>query len=235
MTSGPDGGLYVAIPDGKTHVLALLGADGATRAGWPIRVSSPWCPRIISGEDGSVRLLCDPPTEGDDGLQEAKVRVFGFDARGRTLSGWPIDVPGDAWRPSARMVGPDLAMLIRPYMGDSVPEDTPEQIQLGLIDSRGGLQLGTVVEHDCCQADYAIGPDGTGYIVQTEWSESATRTNVVAFRLEGRFASWPVTIEGYGSSLAFDDEGRIYLAVGDGGLRESGIVVIDRGGQVLLV
>jgi hypothetical protein len=233
MAAGPDRGLYVSIPDEETHVLALVGADGNVRPGWPIRVSSSWCPSIASGDDGSVRLICAPPDQGDVGLQEPTVRIFGFDAGGRSMAGWPVDVPGEPWGFAARMVGPDLAVLIDLYMGDAPPEGAPEEIQLGLIDSGGALRTGSVLQYDCCESDSAIGPDGTGYVVQHDWPEGKPRGVIVAFRLEGLFPSWPVTIDSGVSSLGFDDEGRIYAAVADPGASVSRTVVMDRIGQVL--
>lgn len=233
MAAGPDRGLYVSIPDGETHVLALIGPDGTVRPGWPIRVASSWCPEIASGDDGSVRLICDPRDPGDEGLQEPTVLIFGFDAGGRSLAGWPVEVAGEPWRPAARMVGSDLAVLIRPYMGDEAQEGVPQEVKLGLIDGRGVLRTGSVVQYDCCESDYAIGPDGTGYVVQHDWPEERPRGVIVAFRPEGLFPSWPVTIDSGVSSLGFDDEGRIYAAVADPGASVSRTVVMDRNGQIL--
>lgn len=229
MAAGPDGSLYVSIPDGETHVLALLGADGTVRPGWPIRIASSWCPEIASGDDGSVRVVCSPPDQGDVGLQEPAARIFGFDAAGRALAGWPVEV-AEPWGFAARMVGPDLVVLISPYMGDAPPEDAPQEVQLGLIDGRGALRTGSVVQYDCCVSDYAIGPDGTGYVVQ---HDRRPRGVILALRLDGLFPSWPVTIDGGVSSLAFDDEGRIYAAVADPGASVSRTVVMDRRGQIL--
>ncbi|HET9455790.1 MAG TPA: hypothetical protein VFO78_00505 [Candidatus Limnocylindrales bacterium] len=233
MAAGPDRGLYVSIADGETHVLALLAADGTVRSGWPIRVASPWCPEIASGDDGSVRLICDPRDQGDEGLQAPTVLIFGFDAGGRTLAGWPVEVAGEPWRLGARMVGPDLAVLIRPYMGDEVQEGAPQEVKLGLIDGRGTLRTGSVVQYDCCDTDYAIGPDGTGYVVQHEWTSETGRAVIFAIRLEGLFPSWPVTIDDDVSGLAFDDEGRIYAAAGEPGAESSRTLVMDRNGQIL--
>ena len=59
MAPGPDGTVFVSIPQDGGSLLALLDATGVPRPGWPIIVrDAAWCNNVLPVADGSVRVVC---------------------------------------------------------------------------------------------------------------------------------------------------------------------------------
>jgi hypothetical protein len=118
MAPGPGGSLYVSIPRPGGSILTLLDQSGRSRPGWPVVVrDSTACGLLLPVEDGSVRTVCDATDLPQPELDTADVRAFGFDASGRLMAGWPVQLrPGY----TAAMVGDDLRILSIQYLGDVV-------------------------------------------------------------------------------------------------------------------
>ena len=121
MAPGPEGGLYVLVADmsgpSSRSLLALLDTQGRPRAGWPIALvgwdcaQAGWHPRdpLLTADDGSVRLVC----YGNSGSGEPEhSRAFAFDPKGRSLFGWPVDLPDEVrWWEQSRVVDDRLVVV----------------------------------------------------------------------------------------------------------------------------
>jgi len=228
MAPGPDGRLWVSIPGKGGEVVALLDNTGKPSPGWPLLLPDvEGCDLLLPVADASVRVVCTvPPT--DDGLQVPIQRAFAIDANARSLPGWPVDVESVL---TGRMKGEELTLIMQHYLGDT---PTEELVYMLGIQADGTVRQGVNVPFGCCEA--AIGPDGVGYLsTHRDWSASdlaIVKTDLVAFGLDGPRVGWPVMIDGNGSDLAFDAQGRVYVIVGAPG-RPARMMVIDRDGKTL--
>ena len=236
MAAGPNGGLYVAIPaaDGSV-VLALFDATGRPQTGWPVALAAATkCGLLLPIEDGSVRLLCSP----DERNQELNngMRAFAFDANGRALQGWPIDLDGQF---VGRAIGTSLTLFGRRALGDVC--DVGQTCAVGWIATvaadgtvRSGAEVPLV--ETCCAPDWAVGPDGVAYGAGdvSGWDAgSAELSRITAVDLGGVRAGWPVKIDGLVSGPAFGPGGRIVLTVGSFARETSRVVVLNRDGKVV--
>jgi hypothetical protein len=208
LAPGPGGGLYVGIPSRGRFVVALLDTDGDLVAGWPRTIPASSCWRLASGPDGSVRLMCDAPADGD-GIQAPVTRVYGVRADGRPLPGWPVDVEGAF---NGRMDGNDLDLLATPYEGDT-PETTDQSIYLVRVAPDGTSRRGTSVTFTCCDTVYALGPAGTAIGLTRRDPDTMPRTDVVVFDIHGTRTGSPTVVDGTTSMPGIDAAGRIYLVV----------------------
>jgi hypothetical protein len=229
MASGPDGGVYVLVPVERRAVIALVLKDGRVAPGWPLELDSGYCWQLLAARDGSVRAVCDVPPD-DDGLQAPVTRIHAIDARGRTRPGWPVEIESGS---VAAMNGDGMAVVVRPYGGDALPEGVVEPAMLVLVGPDGSIRTSnTEAPVPCCQSTVVLGPDGTGYIVERLYSDDRTgTTNVTVFRLDG--VAWRMTIKGIASDPAFDPRANTYYSVWTGGTGTSSTFVVDPNGTML--
>jgi len=230
MAPGPDGRLWVSIPGKGGEVVALLDNTGKPSPGWPILLPGVHgCDLLLPAADGYVRVVCTIDVPQTDGLDApGGTRAFAFDANARSQSGWPVDVEAAS---ASRMVGDDLTMIVRPYLGDT---PTEELVYMLVIRADGTVRQGVNMPFGCCEA--AIGPDGVGYLsTHRDWSASdlaIVKTDLVAFGFDGKRTGWPVTIDGNGSDLSFDAQGHVYVIVGAPGI-PARLMVLDHDGKTL--
>ena len=236
MAPGPYGGLYVVVNDAHGAVVALLDAAGDERPGWPTELpgwtcdapgtSAEWAPGVAA--DGSLRLVCH-----DNGTDDGSATAFAFDAAGRPLVGWPVDLPGRSWFPP-RVVDGTLVVASNeggepPVAGPDGQGDAgdPGAYRLVTVDADGTLRTGApVAVAEAKRGLVSIGPDGTAYVVDG---------NVItAFDQGGARAGWPVRLEGILSALGFGPDGRVYLTTSPDGAT-SHLVAVDRDGRLVEV
>ena len=202
------GGLYVALTHHGQEIVMLLDDRGRPVAGWPRTLPKGSCWQLLAAADGSARVLCDAPVV-DDGLQAPVTRIYALGADARAVPGWPIDV-ADAF--TGRMIGNDLSLLIRPYVGDS-PESATESVYLSTITPDGAKRDGKPVSFECCENDFSIGPNGTAVVNTHHGVDESVTTDVVVFDVDGTGSGSPITFDGVASAPSFDAAGRIYLAL----------------------
>jgi putative zinc finger protein len=215
MAPAPGGDLYVSVPGPRGTTLARLDAGGKPARGWPILLpgASP-CDLLLAAADGSVRVVCI----ADDLVSEfgtAPVRAFAFDAGGRPLSGWPVDV-GCCF--TGRIIGDELTMYARLYFGDVQQEGQPAgDGWIVTVAADGTVREGTTVPFgvDCCIDTWTVGPDGVAYGTVHDFSGATPKSLLSAVSSAGVAAGFPVVIEGLASGPAFDASGRIHLTVGN--------------------
>lgn len=206
LAPGPGGDVYVlvtSVPTGDATI-ALYGADGTVRDGWPVTVPGWTCDGYVRGtalwsplvaEDGSVRLVCYLSAQAANAKPAA--RAFAFDATGRQLAGWPVDLPGPV---------SDMPRIVEGRL-------------LVVSETRRGAEVTT----DGRSWRTQIGPDGITYAV--------AGSEIRAFDVDGSVAGWPVEVGGDPSSLAFDDTGHVLLTVADRVTGTSRLLVYGRDGR----
>ena len=209
MVAGPEGSAYVAVRDGDSVVLGSFAPDGTVRHGWPVRLHTRWCMQLVVASDGSVRVACEPFTDGSEGgLEAPSIRIFAIDSRGRSMPGWPVDVEGGS---TIATIDNDVAVIVLPYEGDAPPEGTIGNASLAMIGVDGHVQMGTLeLPVPCCETSLVAGPRG-GYLTTRRQDGDARITTITAFGL--RESWWSLDIEGAASDPAFDDSGVAHLAV----------------------
>ena len=193
LAPGPAGDLYVSIPASDGTVLGRLDETGAPAPGWPVFLpGSESCDQLLPVASGSVRVLCHRPA-AEEGLGGMITRVHAFDANGQPLPDWPVEIDDVV---VGRMVGDDLMLLVKPYVGDVSEADTPEQVFLGIVAADGTSRRGAEVSFECCEHSWAIGPDGIGYgTTHRDW-DTSVKTDIQGFGTDGLRAGWPITIDG---------------------------------------
>jgi hypothetical protein len=209
MAAGREGSAYVAVREGNAVVVGSFAPDGTVRGGWPIRLRTRWCMQLVVARDGSVRVACEPLTDGSEGgLEPPSMRIFAIDNRGRSMPGWPVDVEGGQ---TIATIGDDVAVVVQPYEGDSPPDGAIGKASLSMISVDGHVQIGTLeLPVPCCESTLVAGPRG-GYLATRQGSGDARFTTITAFGL--RESRWSVDIKGAASDPAFDEFGVAHLAV----------------------
>jgi hypothetical protein len=232
MTPGPNGGLYVAVPDDDgSVVLALVGPDGAVRPGWPLRVRTLGCMQLLTAGDGTLRAICDGTPEGE-GLQAPVTRIFAYDPAGRSVAGWPVDVEGSMYEygaPMAVIDGTDLSLVIRVYQGDELPEGVTEPARLVLVDGAGDVRTSDDIDLQCCDSGVVPG-SGVAYVLNRDYFEDGS-TQVTAFGLDGEI--WRTSIDAVLSNPAFDARDNAYFTAWHPGSGSHRIVVVNDVGDVV--
>jgi hypothetical protein len=230
MAPGPAGDLYVSIPASDGTVLGRLDATGAPAPGWPVFLpGSESCDQLLPVASGSVRLLCHRPA-AEEGLGGMITRVHAFDANGQPLPEWPVEIDDVV---VGRMVGDDLTLVVKPYIGDVSETGTPEQVFLGIVAADGTSRRGADVSFECCEHSWALGPDGFGYgTTHRDW-DTSVKTDIEAFGIDGLRAGWPIPIDGNLSELAFDAQGRVYAVVGSPSAEPARTLAWDQDGRPL--
>ncbi len=232
MIEGPDGRLWLSIPESGRAILLLLDSTGKPSPGWPIVLPGvEACDQLLAADDSTVRVVCSvrPPPGGPF---DAVFRAFAFDANAESMPGWPVDIEDGS---IGRVVGDDLMMLVNPlvHIGGESGERWP--VTMITIAADGTRRTGIEVPFPCCDSTWALGPDGIAYgMTRRDWATaSSIKTDVTAFGLNGPHQSWPVTIDGNASDLAFDASGLAYAVVGASDGRTTRTVVLDRDGHEL--
>ena len=205
---GPKGGVYVLAVDAQDgsseqsasrSVLALLNAAGRIRSGWPIAIAGwscdvggveAWDPRVIWVSEGNVNepvsVLCR--SDGTDGSATGSTWAFAFDATGRLLPGWPVDV-------SPAAVGGGFVVG---NSGNVLLVQDGDGWRLASIDVRGTLRVGVrwTAHPASSLTGYGeagparLGPDGHPYV----WQRRVDGTEISSFGLTGQLAGWPVVV-----------------------------------------
>jgi hypothetical protein len=232
MAAGQDGTLFVSIPRAAGSVLALLDRGGRPRPGWPITVKgSTSCELLEPVDGGSVRLVCsaDDLTSSPG---ESPVRAFAFDAAGRPLAGWPIELPCClSGHVVGRVVGGELTLLGRRYRGETV------DAWIVSVAADGSVRDGTKVPFaNCCDARWSIGPDRVAYGSFPRFGDSPEApkaSKLVAVGVAGARPGYPIAIDGLASEPAFDAAGRIHVTVTEKVTGPARTVVFDAGGRTV--
>jgi hypothetical protein len=228
MVAGPDGGVYAAARGGDGVAVGLFGPDGRVRPGWPVRLNAYFCSSIHAAADGSLRIACSLPESGSEGLEPPVMRIFAIDARGRPISGWPVDIES-GWM--IETLGNDVAVVIRPYQGDVLPDGEDEPALFAMIGPDGTRRTGTrEIPISCCESSTAIGP-AAAYIVNRTHTAARKSSELVAFGLDG--VEWRSPIDGIASDPAFDARGNAHVSVWIGDPNRSRTLVFDEAGKVL--
>jgi len=209
MAPGPDGGLYVLVVDqsatqpsgpGSRSVLALLDAQGRPRAGWPIALVGWACssgywywPLPVTAADGSVRLVCSAIIAPGEPVHS---RAFAFDSRGRSLAGWPVDLPDQVSPSQASVVGDALVVMAQEVgewdeasaatCGELFPIGQSSGVWwLVSVAADGTLRVGG--RHEVPDAEgYGfpqLGPEGIAY--QLAYAGCGTKIRTLAFDADG--------------------------------------------------
>ena len=210
-----DGNLYVSIPGPDGAVLALLDGSGRPRTGWPIEIpKATSCGDPMVADDGSVRIICDGTDLPRFDNDPSDVRAFAFDASGRSMPGWPVQL-----RPAmGRVIGNDLILLTLTYGSDTFEVGTVSHVaSVTIVTADGSTSAGEQVPmvETCCPEKWAIGPDGIAYgiVFHRPTEEALTTSELVAVGPLGVRAGFPVALEGVASKPAFDAHSRIHVTV----------------------
>jgi hypothetical protein len=226
MAPGPAGGLYVLIdapqvllagPPSRA-VLALLDAGGQPRPGWPIQLIGWNCADPNGAErawsaaaDGSTRLVCT-----NDIAWELATRhvAFAFDAAGRVMPGWPVELPAGDLTSPPQVVGTELRVLqheFAPSNGDGSPQAGAWWVTAMAAD--GTIRQG--VRYDVPDMvpyqDARLGSDGAAYLLSTTGTPGAEITSIVALDIGGVRDGWPLKEQGILSHPAIGPQGRVYV------------------------
>jgi hypothetical protein len=232
MAAGQDGTLFVSIPQSAGSVLARLDRSGRPRPGWPITVKgSTSCELLEPVDDGSVRLVCtaDDLTSSPG---ESPAQAFAFDAAGRPLAGWPIDLPCcPSGHVVGRVVGDELTLLGSRYRGETV------DAWIVSVAADGSVRNGTKAPFaNCCAARWSIGPDRVAYGSFPRFGDSVEApksTKLVAVGVTGAHAGFPIAIDGLASEPSFDAAGRIHVTVTEKVPGPARTVVFDSAGRTV--
>jgi len=234
MAPGSDGTLFVSIPRSGGSVLALLDRSGRPGPGWPITVkNTTGCGLLLAVDDGSVRVVCNGTDLPQFDNDPSDVRTFAFDAGGRSMAGWPVQLrPGAGY-----MVGEELTFLEAQQGMDMYNTGMVSHAAwVTTVAADGSLRRGVLVPMvaTCCRDEWAVGPDGIAYGVESvgEWGDgSAEVSRIMAFDLSGVRAGWPVKIDGITSGPAFGPGGKVVVTVGSEARGTSRVLVFERGGK----
>jgi hypothetical protein len=219
MGASPDGGTWLlTVHDGGTtadpaskSVIALLDASGRPRTGWPIALTGWRCaedgpPHALPvAADGSIRLIC-----AEDSLVDGPLRKVGlaFDAVGRALPGWPVELPDVGLTTSAVVVGDELRVVASEIasadgssaqsaawwvVGVSATGEVRQGQRYEVADAAGGF-------------DVRLAADGVAYRLAFHDSDPI-RTEITAFDLDGVRPGWPVTVDGITSQPVVAPDG----------------------------
>jgi hypothetical protein len=144
------------------------------------------------------------------------------------MPGWPVDIESGS---VMETIGNDVAVVIRPYQGDVLPDGEDQPAVFARIGSDGAVRMGTnEVPIACCESTTAIGP-AAAYIVNRTYGEGVESSELVAFGLDG--AEWRSPIDGLASDPAFDARGDVYLSVSTGEPGRSRVLVFGADGTLL--
>jgi hypothetical protein len=226
MGASPDGGTWVmTVHDGgsvadptSVSVVGLIDSSGRPRPGWPIALTGWRCgedgpPRALPvASDGSIRLICAEDNASGGPQRHAG---FAFDAAGRALPGWPVELPGTGLTTSAMVVGDELR-VVASEIASLDGQTSPEQAAawwLVAVSANGDVRLGRRYEvADAAGSfDVRIAADGIAYRLAFTVSADTVRTEITAFDLDGVRPGWPVTVDGITSQPAIGPNGALVV------------------------
>ena len=232
MATAADGTLYVSIPVSGGSVLARLHRHGEPAAGWPILNpgASP-CGLLQPVDDGSVRVVCQYPSEQVvEGPPPG--RALAFDAGGRPLPGWPVDVPCCF---TGRAIGHELTMYVGEVFGTDFAEGEPipGNDWIVAVAADGTASSGVKVPHGIDWAGsnaWAVGPDGVAYGTIRHYPDApaAPTSELSAVSLQGVPAGWPILLDDVASGPAFGGDGRVVLSVASSVRPTTRVLVFDQ-------
>ena len=231
MTPGPEGGIYVVVPRDDGAIAALVRTDGSVRAGWPVELGLNWCQQVLTARDGTLRTVCEVPPQGD-GLESPVTRVFGFDATGRVLPGWPVDVEGSMYEsgaPMAAIDGDELTVVLRQYTGDTPDDAQADPARLAIISATGGLQVSDPIEVECCDGRVVPGR-GVAFLLNRDYFGEGS-TQVTALDVDR--VRWQTTIDSILSNPSFDRAGNAYFTTSALESATNRVVTLDPSGRVI--
>ncbi|OGO57426.1 MAG: hypothetical protein A2Z32_04155 [Chloroflexi bacterium RBG_16_69_14] len=222
-------------------MLALLDRGGQARPGWPIAVKdSTSCGLLLPVGDGSVRIVCnatDLPQPDDD---RADVRAFAFDAGGRPLTGWPVQLRL-GWPAGyvGAVVGDELIYFTEQRVALN-PNTVSYEAWVTRVAVNGATRSGVKVQREetaCCGERWAVGPDSVVYgsvLALGENLSAPSSSKLLAVSSAGVPGGFPIAIDGMASEPSFDADGRIHVTV----VKEAGgparTLVFDTGGQAAI-
>ncbi len=236
LAPGPNGTLFVTIPHPNGAILVLLDGSGRPRPGWPITVqNSTGCGLMFLVDDGSVRVVCDGTDLPRFDNDPSDVRVFAFDAGGRLMAGWPVQLrPGFA----GVMVGDELTLLATQWLTDTVATGVvSHEIWVTTLSADGSVRVGKKLPRveTCCGESWGVAPDGVAYgaftVGERDFPGFDEVSELTALDLSGERAGWPLTVDGSASGPAFGPDGQIILTVGRLARKTSRVLVFDPGGD----
>ncbi len=235
LAPAADGTLWVTIPaPGDSVLLALLDRSGRLSPGWPtVLDGATRCGQLLPVEDGSVRVLCTPEELNRE--LNSGARAFAFGSTGRSLVGWPVDIPG--FFVTGRVIGDDLTLYASRSLGDVEIEGQPSaDAGIVTVAADGVLVDGariTSFDH-CCR--WAVGPDGIAYgaasVIGPD-QEPADASRITALDLSGIRVGWPVSFDGITSVPAFGPGVRVVLSVGSSARRTTRVLAFNPDGQAV--
>jgi outer membrane protein assembly factor BamB len=234
MASGRGGDLFVSIPQTRGSVLALLDPDGRPRSRWPITVkNSTWCGLLLPVEDGSVRILCNGTDLPQPDNDVSDARAFAFDAGGRPIAGWPIELrPGPG-----TVVGDALVYVEQQILTDTYNDDTvSHEVWVTRIAANGAIRGGTRAPMVGDDEWWDIGPDGVAYgveLVSGLAKGSPEVSRLTAIDQSGERQGWPVSFNGIASGPAFRPDGQILLTVASSTRKTSRVLRFEPGGNAV--
>lgn len=211
MAPTRDGHLFVEVPSrasGST-VLARFDSEGRSTPGWPLTLDATFCDAPMPVDNGSVRMLCTMEDTGTGNFSTG--RAFAFDASGRALPGWSVNI-GGAYV-AGGLVGDTLRVLVTvPLVPQNDEGDANAEQLLVSIDASGAITRGATgpVLAECCES-VGIGPDGVAYAVLPGAASVDTEgaSVITPISLEGRGRA--ISIDGVASGAAFDAAGRVVM------------------------
>ena len=159
-------------------------------------------------------------------------QAFAYDAAGRQLAGWPVDLPLGSvyewWLGGPRLVDGQLYLVITSY--------NPASARLVRVSADGWVRTGASLPGpggDEVYADAAIAPDGTVYLMTYTYAADDYATEIAAADHEGLLPGWPVRVSGYASAPSLGPDGRIYVTVGHRSGSSSQVLAFARDGKAI--
>ena len=234
MAPGPDGSLFVSIPRADGSILARLDRTGRLRAGWPVTIKdTSECALLFAVDDGSVRTVCDATDLPEPELEARDVRAYAFDAEGRLMPGWPVQLPPGA---TGSLVGNALTLLVQQPITDTpATGQVSSRAWLATYAADGSLRRGNEVPllEPCCGVIWSVGPDGVAYGVETlrESEDGAAVSNRIdVIDHSGARDGWPEPFAGTPSGPGFGSGGRIIVSTGSISRDTSRLLAFSTGG-----
>lgn len=222
--AGPAGSTWVlTVHEGGTasdpssvSAIALLDPAGRPRPGWPIALTGWRCGEdgppapLPVATDGSIRLACAEDSVTDGPLRHAG---FAFDTAGRSLPGWPMELPETGLTTSATVVGDEL-ILVSSDIASTEGSGSADQAatwRLVAVSATGSVRVGRPydVGNAAGNFDVRVAPNGIAYRLAFSGTTEAIRTELTAFDLDGVRPGWPVTIDGITSMPALRPDGSV--------------------------
>lgn len=226
MGPGPDGGVWVLADHSggvgadaaSVTVLGLLDRTGQPMPGWPIALTGWRCGEdapphgLAVAADGSIRLVCTEDSTSDGPQRHV---AFAFDAAGRALPGWPVELPRSNLSLSAVVVGDELRILASEIASTDGSTSTAQAAAWWLIGVSASGEVRVGQRYEVADAagsfDVRIASDGIAYRLAFSGVLDTVQTAITAFDLGGVRPGWPVTVDGIASEPAVGKDGLLVI------------------------